>query len=239
MPARSCRDDIDVFLVWSVTTRGETLKLYSYFQASAAYRVRIALALKGIEAEQSAVDLLRREALSTFQSTVNPQGLVPAIDTGDHGLIVQSLAIIEYLEERYPEPPLLPRSIDAHAYVRAAAQMIACEIHPLANLRVLRYLKRELGLDQPAIDSWYRHWVEDGLGRLKVFVIAEKRHGTFLFGDGPTMADCLLVPQLHNARRLSCDLAAVPTLLEIDERCTVLDAFRRAHPSRQPDAGTP
>jgi len=214
------------------------LKLYSYFQSSAAYRVRIALALKRLDAEPSAIDLLDREALSSFRNRTSPQGLVPALDTDEHGLVVQSLAIIEYLDERYPEPPLLPGTLQARAYVRAAAQLIACEIHPLANLRVLRYLKRQLGQDQPAIDSWYRHWVEDGLTRLEAFVVQEKHHGAFLYRDQPTMADCLLVPQLHNARRLACDLSAIPTLIEIDRRCHEFDAFRSAHPNRQPDAET-
>ena len=212
------------------------MKLYSYFRSSAAYRVRIALELKGIEAEQEAVHLLRSEPLPAYRAAHNPQGLIPAIETGDDGLIPQSLAIIEYLEERFPEPPLLPEGLAERAYVRAAALLVACDIHPLANLRVLRYLKRELGQEQAAIDRWYRHWVEDGLGRLEAFVREGGRSGRFVFGDGPTLADCLLVPQMFNARRLECDLSGVPTLVAIDARCQEHEAFQRAHPSRQPDA---
>jgi maleylacetoacetate isomerase len=212
------------------------MKLYSYFRSSAAYRVRIALNLKGIEAEQEPVHLLRPEPLPAYRQAHNPQGLVPAIETGEDGLIPQSIAIIEYVEERFPQPALLPKGLAERAYVRAAALLIACDIHPLANLRVLRYLKRELGQEQPAIDTWYRHWVEDGLGRLEAYVTAQGRSGRFLFGDGPTMADCCLVPQLFNARRLECDLAGMPTLVAIDARCQELEAFRKAHPSVQPDA---
>ena len=212
------------------------MKLYSYFQSSAAYRVRIALALKGIDAEQAAIDLLDRVALPSFQQTINHQGFVPALETDGHGLVVQSLAIIEYLDERYPEPPLLPAGLQSRAYVRAIAQMIACDIHPLANLRVLRYLKRQLGHDQLTIDNWYRHWVEDGLERLESFVAGQKQFGKFLFNDNPSIADCLLVPQLHNAQRLDCDLSAIPILSAIGRHCAGLDAFRSAHPANQPDA---
>jgi len=212
------------------------MRLYSYFRSSAAYRVRIALALKGIAAEQVAINLLAREPLPDYRQAVNPQGFVPALDTDTDGLIVQSLAIMEYLDETHPEPALLPERAADRAYVRAAAQLVACDIHPLANLRVLRYLKRDLGHDQAAIDGWYRHWVEDGLVRLEAFVAAEGTSGRFLFGDTPTMADCVLVPQLFNARRLACDLAGMPTLVAIDARCAELDAFKRAHPDRQPDA---
>lgn len=212
------------------------MKLYSYFRSSAAYRVRIALNLKGVAAEQQAVHLLRSGDLPAYRSAHNPQGLVPAIESGQDGLIAQSIAIIEYLEERFPAPALLPGGHAERAYVRAAALLIACDIHPLANLRVLRYLKRELGQEQAAIDTWYRHWVEDGLGRLEDFVIAAGRSGHYLYGDSPTMADCCLVPQLFNARRLACDLSGFPTLVAIDARAQELDAFRRAHPSVQPDA---
>ncbi|WP_230206724.1 maleylacetoacetate isomerase [Novosphingobium sp. Gsoil 351] len=196
------------------------MKLYSYFRSSAAYRVRIAMALKGLEADLETVDLLAHGPLEDFREQVSPQGLVPALASDDDGLLVQSLAIIEYLEERYPEPALLPADRGARAYVRAIAQLIACDIHPLANLRVLRYLKRELKQDQATIDAWYRHWVVDGLTRLEAFVVANARHGAFIAGTDPTMADCLLVPQLFNARRLECDLSG---------------AVRRSSPS-MPDA---
>ena len=212
------------------------MKLYSYFRSSAAYRVRIALHLKGISADYVPVHLVQPEPLPAYRDAVNPQGLVPALETDADGLIAQSIAIMEYLDEKQPEPALLPRGLAERAYVRSGALLIACDIHPLANLRVLRYLKHELGQDQTAIDAWYRHWVEDGLGRLEAFVLAERRNGAFLYGEAPTMADCCLVPQLFNARRLQCDLSSIPTLVAIDERCRGLDAFQRAHPSVQPDA---
>lgn len=211
------------------------MKLYSYFRSSAAYRVRIALNLKGIAAEQTTVHLLQKEALPAYRAEHNPQGLIPAFESDD-GFFVQSLAIIEYLEERYPDPALLPQGFAPRAYVRAAAQMIACDIHPLANLRVLRYLKQALGQEQDAIDSWYRHWVEDGFARLEAFVVNEGRSGRYMFGDRATIADCCLVPQMFNARRLNCDLTAFPTLVAIDANCVAIDAFQRAHPSVQPDA---
>ena len=212
------------------------MKLYSYFRSSAAYRVRIALNMKGVGAEQEAVHLLQKDPLPAYRAEHNPQGLIPAIEDEADGLIPQSVAIIEYLDERFPEPPLLPGAAAERAYVRAAALLVACDIHPLANLRVLKYLKRELGQEQAAIDTWYRHWVEDGLGRLEAFVSRSGRSGRFIFGDAPTMADCLLVPQLFNARRLECDLSAMPMLVAIDARCQELEPFQRAHPARQPDA---
>ena len=211
------------------------MKLYSYFRSSAAYRVRIALNLKGIAAEQSAVHLLKSEPLPAYRAAHNPQGLIPALDSDD-GLVVQSMAIMEYLEERYPDPPLLPQGFAGRGYVRAAALLIACDIHPLANLRVLRHLKRELGHSQDEIDSWYRHWVADGFARLEAYLIAEGRSRRFVDGDSPTIADCCLVPQMFNARRLNCDLTPFPTLVAIDANCAELDGFRRAHPSVQPDA---
>lgn len=212
------------------------MKLYSYFRSSAAYRVRIALHLKGIDAEQEAVHLLKSEPLPAYRAAHNQQGLIPALESDEDGLLVQSIAILEYLEERFPTPALLPQGHAERAYVRAAALLIACDIHPLANLRVLRYLKHDLGQEQAAIDSWCRHWIEDGFGRLEAFVLAEGRSGRFLFGDSPTIADCCLVPQMFNARRRACEVAAFPTLVAIDARCQELEAFTRAHPSVQPDA---
>lgn len=212
------------------------MKLYGYFRSSAAYRVRIALNLKGIEAEQSPIHLVRGEQSGAYREHINPQGLVPALATEEDGLIVQSLAIIEYLDETYAEVPLMPLGAGARAYVRAAAQLIACDIHPLANLRVLKHLKRAMGHDQAEIDGWYRHWVEDGLGRLEAFVNMGGRSGRFIHGDEPSLADCCLVPQLFNARRLQCDIAPFDTLLRIDAHCGELEAFQRAHPAVQPDA---
>lgn len=212
------------------------MKLYSYFRSSAAYRVRIALGLKGLAVEQAAVHLVKPEPLPAYRREVNPQGLVPALESDGDGLLVQSMAIMEYLEETHPAPPLLPEGPAARAYARAAAQLIACDIHPLANLRVLRYLKHDLGHVQDEVDGWYRHWVEDGLARLEAFVVNSGRSGAFVHGDAPTIADCCLVPQLFNARRLKCAIDAFPTLLAIDARCAELPAFQQAHPSVQPDA---
>ncbi len=212
------------------------MQLYGYFRSSAAYRVRIALNLKGMAADHVPVHLVKPGPLPAYRDAVNPQGLLPALESDGDGLIVQSLAIIDYLEELQPEPPLLPQGLAERAYVRAAALLIACDIHPLANLRVLRYLKQELGQEQDAIDAWYRHWVEDGLARLEAFVRDGGRSGAFLHGDRPTMADCCLVPQLFNARRLACDLSGFPTLVAIDARSAGIEAFSLAHPSVQPDA---
>lgn len=211
------------------------MKLYSYFRSSAAYRVRIALNLKGIAAEQEAVHLVKPEPLPAYRRAVNPQGLVPALESED-GLLVQSIAIMEYLDERYPDRPLLPQGFAERAYVRSAALLVACDIHPLANLRVLRHLKHAMGHSQDEVDGWYRHWVEDGLGRLEAFVAGSGRSGGYIYADAPTMADCCLVPQLYNARRLNCAIDAFPTLVAIDARCAELPAFQQAHPSVQPDA---
>lgn len=212
------------------------MELFSYFRSSAAYRVRIAANWKGLAPAYAAVDLLQRDPLLTFRDTVNAQGFVPALSVDGDGLVVQSLAIIEYLDERFPMPPLLPAEPADRAYVRAAAMLIACDTHPLANLRVLRYLKRELGQTQPSIDSWYRHWVEDGLGRLEAFVVERRQSGSFLYGESLTLADCCLVPQLYNARRLKCDLSGFPNLVAVDARLAEVDAVADAHPDRQPDA---
>ena len=219
-----------------------SLKLYTYFRSSAAYRVRIALNLKGLDVDMSPVHLLRKggEQLQEAYRSINPEGLVPALvdENDDEGsqVLTQSIAIIEYLDEMYPDPPLLPSAPLDRAYVRGIALSIACDIHPLNNLRVLRYLVRELGASEDAKNDWYRHWCETGLAALERRVSADGRAGKFCMGDTPTMADCCLVPQLANARRLDTDLSGMPTLLRIEENCAQLDAFRQAEPARQPDA---
>jgi maleylpyruvate isomerase len=211
------------------------LKLYGYFRSSAAYRVRIALALKGLAWEYAAVHLRKGEQSAAEYLELNPSALVPTL-VDDRGTFTQSLAIIEYLEERHPEPPLLPRTPAERARVRGIALAIACDIHPLDNLRVLRYLVRTLGASEQSKDAWYRHWVEVGLGALEAQLARESATGAFCHGSAPTLADCCLVPQIANARRAGIPLDAYPTLTRIDSTCNTLAAFAAAAPERQPDA---
>lgn len=213
------------------------MNLYSYFRSSAAYRVRIALNLKGLAYRTLPVHLLRDggEQHRPAYRAVNPAGLVPALEDRGHTL-TQSLAILEYLEEQYPQTPLLPRGSADRARVRAIAQSIACEIHPLNNLRVLQYLSGTLGLGEEQKNAWYRHWVGEGLGAVERLLADDPRTGAFCHGDRPTLADCCLVPQVFNARRFGCELDTMPTILAIVARCQSLEAFQRAAPEHQPDA---
>jgi maleylpyruvate isomerase len=211
------------------------MKLYGYFRSSAAYRVRIALGLKGLPYEYAAVHLRKGEQSGAPYRALNPAELVPAL-SDDRGTFVQSIAIIEYLDERYPDPPLLPDALEARARVRAIAQSIACDIHPLDNLRVLRYLVRTIGATEEVKDTWYRHWIDLGLTALEAQLARESDTGAFCHGDAPTPADCCLVPQLANARRANIPLESYPTLTRIESRCNALPAFASAAPERQPDA---
>jgi maleylpyruvate isomerase len=213
------------------------MKLYSYYRSSAAFRVRIALNLKGVPYEIIPVHLLRSggEQFAEAYARTNPLSLIPSLDDGGQ-VLTQSLAIIEYLDERYPQPPLLPADPVSRAYVRSIALSIACDIHPLNNLRVLRYLKHEVGLSDEAKDAWYRHWIELGLGQLDRIVATGGRSGRYALGDQVTIADLTIVPQIFNAQRFGCDPAKAPTLNAIADRCIQLDAFARAQPSAQPDA---
>ena len=204
--------------------------LYDYYRSSAAYRVRIALNLKGIDYERRAVNLLESEQKADSYQALNPQGLVPMLEIDDRRL-TQSLSIIVYLDQRFPEPPLLPRNALDAAHVRAMALAIACDIHPLNNLRVLKYLKGELGHSQDDADRWYAHWISEGLPALEA--MARSQAGDFLFGDAPTVADICLVPQLYNARRFNVPLDGYPTLLRADANANALEAFAAAHPDRQ------
>jgi maleylacetoacetate isomerase len=204
--------------------------LHDYFRSSASYRVRIALNLKGVEYRQHAVSLVDGAQKSDEYRALNPQGFVPMLEIDGHRL-TQSLSIIVYLDQRFPEPPLVPRDPAEGAHVRSLALLVACDIHPLNNLRVLKYLKAELGQEQAAVDSWYRHWVTEGLAALEA--LAAPRARTFLFGDTPTLADICLVPQLYNARRFDVPLEPYPTLLRADEAATKLPAFVAAHPDQQ------
>ena len=204
--------------------------LYDYYRSSAAYRVRIALNLKGIDYESRPVNLLHSEQRGEDYRALNPQGLVPMLEIDGHRL-TQSLSIMVYLDQCFPEPPLMPRDPVDGAHVRAMALTVACDIHPLNNLRVLKYLSNELGLPQEERDAWYIHWIREGLPALET--LAKLGAGTFLFGDEPTIADVCLVPQLFNARRFNVPLEDYPTLLRAEENACALDAFAAAHPDRQ------
>jgi maleylacetoacetate isomerase len=212
------------------------MKLYDYFRSSAAYRVRIALNLKGIAPERAFVHLRRGDQHDAGYLGLNPQGLVPLVVTDDGATLTQSLAIIEWLEETHPAPPLLPGTPVERARVRSLALAIACDIHPLNNLRVLKYLTGTLGATDAARDTWYAHWCDIGLRALETRLAHEPATGRFCHGDIPTLADICLVPQLANARRVTLDLAQFPTLLRIETACVALPAFAAAAPSNQPDA---
>jgi maleylacetoacetate isomerase len=201
--------------------------LFDYFRSSASYRVRIALNLKGVDHERVSVNLVEGGQGAPDYRAVNPQGLVPALEIDGHRL-TQSLAIISYLDSTRPEPPLLPADPADAAHVRALALAIACDIHPLNNLRVLKYLKGPLGRQEAARDSWYRHWIGEGFAALEA--MAAPRAGRFLFGDSPTLADICLVPQMFNARRFDAPLGDFPTLVRADAEAVGLDAFAAAHP---------
>ena len=210
------------------------MKLYTYFRSSAAFRVRIALHLKGIAYEPAFVHLAKGEHLQPAYAKINPQGLLPALQV-DGTLLAQSIAIMEYLEETHAQPPLLPADPLARARVRSLSLIVACEIHPLNNPRVLKYVKNALGHSQDEVNAWYRHWIADGLAKVEA-ELARPGTGRHCHGDTPTMADCCLVPQIFNAQRFECDLEPYPTLMRVFDACMQLDAFDRAQPSKQPDA---
>jgi maleylacetoacetate isomerase len=208
------------------------VKLYTHFRSSAAFRVRIALNLKGLAYEPAFVSFAKGEHRQPAYAAINPQGLVPALVLDDGTRLNQSLAIIEYLDEAYPQTPLVPKERLAKARVRSLSYLIASEIHPLNNLRVLQHLKRALGQSEDQVNVWYRHWIADGLAKLE----AELGNSRFCHGESPTMADCCLVPQIFNAKRYNCDLAPYPTTMRVFDACMKLEAFDRAQPSKQPDA---
>lgn len=213
------------------------IRLHGYWRSSAAWRVRIALNLKGLAWSSVPVHLLRdggEQRRAEFLA-LNPQGLIPALEI-DGMALTQSLAIIEYLEETVPTPSLLPHDAAGRARVRSLAQLVACDIHPLNNLRVLQYLTGPLGLDDARRDAWVRHWIDTGLAALEARLARDAATGRFCHGDAPGLADCCLVPQLYNARRFGCTLQALPTLLRIEAACGELDAFRVAEAAAQSDA---
>ncbi|OXC72958.1 maleylacetoacetate isomerase [Caballeronia sordidicola] len=213
------------------------MKLYSYFRSSAAYRVRIALNLKGLAYEYAPIHLLRDggQQLKPDYRELNPDGIVPTFIDGDD-VLTQSLAIIEYLEETHPEPSLLPGTPLDRAFIRSVALQIACEIHPVDNLRVLKYLKHTLKVGDEAKDAWYRHWLESGFDSLEKRLANDSRVGKLCFGDTPTLADLCLVPQVFNARRFNLDMSRYPTIERIADHAAQIDAFARAAPGQQPDA---
>jgi len=213
------------------------MRLYDYFRSSAAYRVRIAFNLKGVTPdERTFVHLRMGNQRAQDYLALNPQGLVPALELDDGAVLTQSLAIIEYLDEAYPEPPLLPADAADRARVRAIALQIACEIHPLNNLRVLNYLVGTLGLSREQKDGWYRYWIDVGFEALEKTLSHDTATGRFCHGGQPTLADICLVPQIANARRFSIDMSPYPTLTRIEGACRELPAFAAAEPARQPDA---
>ena len=210
------------------------MKLYTYFRSSAAFRVRIALNLKGLAYEPVFVHLAKGEHRRPEYASVNPQALVPTLVLDDGTRLNQSLAIIEYLDDAVPQKPLVPKDRLARARVRSLSYLVASEIHPLNNLRTLQHLKRALGQSEEQIATWYRHWIADGLAKLEAELADNK--GKFCHGDTPTMADCCLVPQIFNARRYDSDLAPYPATMRVFDACMKLEAFDRAQPAKQPDA---
>ena len=207
----------------------QPIRLHDYFRSSAAYRVRIGLHLKGVAYESVPVDLRHGAQAEPGYRALNPQGLVPALEM-EGQVLTQSLAILDYLDARFPEPPFAPRDPAARAHVLAMALAIACDIHPIDNLRVLRYLKNDMGQSQDVIDAWYIHWISEGLNALEALAIAYA--GPYLSGETPGLADICLVPQLYNARRFGMDLAAWPTLMAMDAKLTALPAFIASHPDK-------
>ena len=210
------------------------MKLYTYFRSSAAFRVRIALNLKGLAYEPVFVHLAKGEHRKPEYARVNAQALLPTLELDDGTRLNQSLAIMEYLDEVHPNPALQPREAKARARVRSLSELVACEIHPLNNLRVLQHLKRALGQSEEQVNAWYRHWIADGLAKLEGEL--KGKAGKYCHGETPSMADCCLVPQIFNAKRYNCELASYPTTMRVFDACMKLEAFERAQPARQPDA---
>jgi maleylacetoacetate isomerase len=212
------------------------MKLHDYFRSSAAYRVRIALNLKGVAPERAFVHLAKGQQRGAHYLALNPQGLVPALELDDGTVLTQSLAIIDWLDEAYREPPLLPDDATARARVRSIALAIACDIHPLNNTRVLNYLSHTLGVADEQRSGWYKYWIDLGFEALELRLSRESATGRFCHGERPTLADVCLVPQVANARRYKIDLSPYPTIVRIDAACNELPAFASAAPARQPDA---
>ena len=211
------------------------MKLYNFFRSGTSHRLRIALNLKGIATDYVAIDLRVDEQQGAAFKQVNPQQMVPALDTGEQ-VLIQSPAIIEWLEEKYPTPALLPTSADARARVRALAAIVGCDVHPLNNRRILQTLRQQFGANEDAINAWCATWISAGFDAYEALIAADTQRGRFSFGDTPTLADVYLIPQVESARRFKVDMSRWPLISAIDQACSTLDAFSRAAPSVQPDA---
>jgi maleylpyruvate isomerase len=212
------------------------VKLHNFFRSGTSHRLRIALALKGLSPEYVAVDLRTEQHLQPAFQAVNPQRLVPALTLDDGQVLIQSPAIIEWLEERYPEPPLLPAGAEARARVRALAAIVGCDIHPINNRRILEALRQRFGGDEKAINAWCGTWIADGFDAIEALLAADASRGRYCHGDTPTLADVYLVPQVESARRFGVDLTRWPLILAVDTACAALPAFAQAAPACQPDA---
>ena len=212
------------------------MKLYNFFRSGTSHRLRIALNLKGIATDYVAVDLRVEEHLKDAFKSVNPQQLVPALDTGEQ-VLIQSPAIIEWLEEKYPTPALLPQGADARAHVRALAAIVGCDIHPLNNRRILETLRKQFGANEDAINAWCATWISAGFDAYEALLAADTQRGAFSYGDTPTMADVYLIPQIESSRRFKVDLSRWPLISAVEKACNALEAFQKAAPAAQPDAG--
>ncbi len=211
------------------------MKLYNFWRSGTSHRTRIALNLKGLSTEYVAVHLGKEEHLKDAFKAVNPQQLVPALETGSE-VLIQSPAILEWLEERYPTPPLLPQDASGRARVRALAAIVGCDIHPINNRRILESLRKTFGANEDAINAWCGTWISAGFDAYEALLAADTQRGRFSFGDAPTLADCYLIPQVESARRFKVDLTKWPLIMGVEKACMALAAFQKAAPSQQPDA---
>ena len=212
------------------------MKLYSFFRSGTSHRLRIALNLKNVSPEYIPVDLRKDVQAEALFKAVNPQGLVPALTLDDGQTLIQSPAIIEWLEERYPEPALLPQDPEARAHVRAMAAIVGCDIHPINNRRILQALRKDFGASEDAVNAWCATWITAGFDAIEALLAQDKTRGDFCFGNAPSMADVYLIPQVESARRFNVDLAQWPLISAVDKACSVLPAFAKAAPMVQPDA---
>jgi maleylpyruvate isomerase len=221
--------------VYSSSFDWVAMKLYNFFRSGTSHRLRIALNLKGLTTDYVAVDLRKEAHLTDAFKAIHPQGFVPALDTGEQ-VLIQSPAILEWLEEKYPTPALLPPGADARAHVRAMAAMVGCDIHPINNRRILMYLRQQFGASEDAIQAWCATWITDGFNAYEALLAADKHRGAFSYGDAPSLADVYLVPQVESARRFNIDVTQWPLIAAVDAACLQLDAFKQAAPMQQPDA---
>ena len=212
------------------------MKLYNFFRSGTSHRLRIALNLKGVNTEYVAVDLRVEEHLREAYKGLNPQGLVPALVVDDK-VLIQSPAIIEWLEEKYPTPALLPSNVEDRAHVRALAAIMGCDIHPLNNRRILEYLRKQFGANEDAINAWCGTWITDGFNAYEALLAADRTRGAFSFGNAPSLADVYLIPQIESSRRFKVDLTQWPLIAGVEAACLKLEAFQKAVPAHQPDAG--